>query len=291
VKFVLITVLILLVALFVWLLSQDTREADKLAEEKSKKEEADRAGKRAVNGAKRQCFDAYREQLAVERNLGLIKAALTENGGFHYIGELFAFRSETEHKRLMSYEYRQQLAARVLNPLNEAISRHCPYKDGKYSLPADYDMFLTPDEYYEQQLSYRGTAAIYQTDLEFWQERLTLTNKKIKKFREDPSNRFWFEMWEVLEPFFEELQVQYRVSIDQAPSHEAALLFTKDLTERIEQELYKKGVSVMRYFTATPNEREKYFRHDRSGSDRPAFIRESDGICFEKGTCAIAKNV
>ncbi|MBP5185279.1 MAG: hypothetical protein J6113_09235 [Lachnospiraceae bacterium] len=288
-KYVLIILVMALVGLFVWLLSQDTKEADKQAEENRKQAAAAKAGKKAISSLQTQCFDAYRKQLAEERNLGLIKSALSGNTGLRYVAELFAFREETEARRLMSYEYRQQLAARVLNPLNDAVSQFCPYKAGSYTLPEGYDMFLTPEEYYDQQLSYRGTAAIYQTDLEFWQERLDLTNRKRARLKEDPANRFWFELWEALKPFFEEMQVKYRKDIEEAPSREAALLFTKDLTERIEQELFRKGVSVMRYFSATPNEREKYFKTEASGSDRPAIIRESDGICLEKGAQTTGK--
>ncbi len=282
-KYVLIILLVALVGLFVWLLSQDTKEADQRAEENRKQAEAAKAGKKAINSIQTQCFDAYRKQLCEERNLGLIKSALSGNSGLRYISELFAFREETEARRLMSYEYRQQLAARVLDPLNGTVGGFCPYKNGTYTLPEGYDMFLTPEEYYDQQLSYRGTAAIYQTDLEFWQERLELTNRKRAKLKEDATNRFWFELWDVLKPFFEEMQVKYRMEIEEAPSREAALLYTKDLTERIEQELFRKDVSIMRYFSATPNEREKYFKTESTGNDRPALIRESNGICLEKG--------
>ena len=287
---VFLTILLMaLVGLFVWLLSQDTKEADQKAEENRKQAAAARAGKKAISSIQTQCFDAYRKQLCEERNLGLIKSALSGNSALRYIGELFAFREETEARRLMSYEYRQQLAARVLNPLNEAVSGFCPYKNGEYTLPEAYDMFLTPEEYYDQQLSYRGTAAIYQTDLEFWQERLELTNKKRTKLKEDATNRFWFELWDGLKPLLEEMQVKYRMEIEEAPSREAALLFTKDLTERIEQELFRKGVSVLRYFSATPNEREKYFKTEAAGTDRPAIIREGSGICLEKGSQVTGK--
>lgn len=290
-RYFLIGVLVLLVALFVWLLSQDTREADKKEEEKNKRNEAEKAGKKAVNSAKRQCFEAYRQQLVEERNLGLCKDMFVNDAGFRYISEFMAFKLRTEEHRLMSYEYKQQLAVTVLDPLNAALKRFCNYKDGEYSLPDTFDMFLTPEEYYDQQLSYRGTAAIYQTDLEFWQERLMLTQKRRAKLKEDKANAFWWDLFEAMKPFFEEMQVKYRVEIDEAASREAALLYTKDLAERIEQELFRKGISVTRYYAATPKEREKYFRTDPKGVDRPAIVREADGICFEKGVVTSTKIV
>ena len=288
-KYVLIALLTVLVAIFVLLLSQDTREIDRKEEEKQKRNEAEKAGKKAVNNVKRQCFEAYRQQLIEERNLGLCKAALAENSGLHYLSEFFAFRDETENHRLMSYEYRQQLAKRVLEPMNDAVSAACPFKGGKYVLPETFDMFLTPEEYYDQQLSYRGTAVIYQTDLEFWQERLELTAKKREKIKNEATNRFWSGLFEALRPLLEEMQTEYRKAIDEAPSREAALLYTKDLAERIEQELFRKGLSVMWYYTATPKEREKYFRQEQAGAERPAILRESDGICYEKGVHSAAK--
>ncbi len=280
---VLVILLAALIGLFVWMLSQDTREKDREEAENNRKESERRTEKRLMDGAKRECFESYRQLQIDERNYALYKAALNDKAALYYIRELFAFRDETEKHRLMSYEYRKQLAERVLDPMKAAISEHCPYKDDEYTVSQSFDVFLTPEEYYDQQLSYRGTSVIYQTDAEFWQERLERSREKRVKLAADPANSFWNDLWRRLKPLLEEAEVKYRKNIDEAASREAALLYTKDITERIEQELYRSGISVMWYVTATPKEREKYFRIENGGAELPALVREESNICYEKG--------
>lgn len=282
-KYILILLLVPLVALFVWMMIQSAKEKDSEELENKKIVEVKKTEKRAVDAIKRECFEAYRQLQIDEQNYALFKAALSEKSGLYYIRELFAFRDETEKHRLMSHEYRHQLAERVLDPMKAAVSASCPFKNGEYTTSQTFDVFLTPEEYYDQQLSYRGSSAIYQTDNEFWKDRLQRCQEKRVKLANDSANAFWIDLWKRLKPLLEEAETTYRDNIENAASREAALLYTKDLTERIEQELFRSGISVMWYLLATPGEREKYFKTESSGTELPALVRESNGICYEKG--------
>lgn len=282
-KIILSLALLLLVALFIFLLSADMKDSEKKDAETKAKEKEEKHRQKELDDVKRKCFESYRLMQIDERAYGLYKNAFCEKGIFYHLAEFFAFRSETEEHRLMSYEYRTQLAERVLDPLRAAVNAVIPFKNGQYSVPETFDVFLTPDEYFDQQLSYRGVAAIYQSDDEFFKERYEKNIEKQKKMAEDPVNAFYADLWKRLKPILEEMETEYRDNIKDAASREAALLYTKSLSERLEEELYRSGICVMWYYRCTPGERAKYFKTSSDRAETPAIVRESDGICYEKG--------
>lgn len=281
--FILSLILLLLVALVVFLLSADLKDDEKRTAETKKKEKEAKHEQKELDEIKRQCFESYRQMQIAERAYNLYRTAFCDKGIFYYLAEFFAFRSETEEHRLMSHEYKAQLSERVLNPLKAAVNASCPYKNGEYTVPETFDVFLTPDEYYDQQLSYRGVSAIYQSDSEFFRERLEKNMEKQVKMAKDPSNAFFADLWRRIKPLLEKAENEYRSNINEAASREAALLYTKELSENFEEELYRSGIGVMWYFRCTPGERERYFKTDPGRPDVPAIVRESDGICYEKG--------
>lgn len=282
-KFLLSVALLLLVALFVFLLSSDMKESEKKDAKEKEKEKEEKHEQKELADIKRKCFESYRQMQVAERSYALFKAAFCEKGIFYYLSEFFAFRSETEAHRLMSHEYRTQLSERVLNPLKAAVNESLPFKNGQYTVPQNFDVFLTPDEYYDQQLSYRGVSAIYQSEKEFFEERYERNLEKQKKLAEEPANAFFADLWRRLKPILEEMDGDYRTNISDAASREAALLYTKVLAEKIEEELFRSGISVMWYIRCTPGERSRYFKSGTALAERPAIVRESDGICYEKG--------
>lgn len=288
-KFFLIIVVMLLLSLFIFLMVTEskTKQEKEQTGSKQKQVKKERAGQdggtSGMEAVRRRCFDLYCAYLSEEQKFKLCRQVFCERGVFLYLRELYAFRKLSTSRRMMSNEYRKLLLEGILDPMREAVSTSFPFRNGIYCVPEQFDLFLTPEEYYEQQLSYRNSQEQGSSEEKFWTERLLRSDEKLKKLEADAGNQFFRNLWDLCRPLLEEAEGLYRERILEAPGREAADLLTKDFTERFEEALYRGGVRVLWYAAASPEEREQHFTRNSGQGEKPALLREEDGLNYVKG--------
>lgn len=282
----LIVLLLLLLALFLFILIADASQPKETrqANQNSNDSRIVTASSQEADRYKRRCFETYREYQCEEQKYRLYRQAFLEHGIFYYLRELFAFRTESLERKMKSEEYKKKVLDEILTPLRESVHTFLPYHNNTYHVPEQFEMFLTPEEYYEQQLSYRNASPeTPASELEFWRGRLSRNDENLKKLQTDPSNAFFLKLWMSCSPLLEEAETTYREALQAAPNREAANLLTKDLTERIEEVLYRCGILVLTYDAANEAEKSRAFTVAVGQTQAPAILREKDGLVYEKG--------
>ena len=277
----LVILLAVLLAFFIFALIADASQPQ---QEQPKSSAVSRSSANEIERYKKRCFETYREYQIEEQKYRLYRQVFCDRGIFHYIQELFAFRIESMNRKMKGDEYKTKVLDEILTPLREAIHESFPYKDGSYHVTESFDMFLTPSEYYEQQLSYRTSASdTPASEAMFWRGRLSRNDEKLQKLQADPANAFFLKLWMSCSPILEEAEVSYRTQLLAASNRDTANQLTKDLLEHIEETLFRCGVVVLRYENANDVERTTAFSPSGTQTEAPAIVREKDGLVYEKG--------
>lgn len=277
----LVILLAILLAFFIFVLVADASQPQQT---QTKSSAVSRASTNEIERYKKRCFETYREYQIEEQKYRLYRQVFCERGIFHYVQELFSFRTESLNRKMKGDEYKSKVLDGILTPLREIIHASFPYKDGSYHVLNSFDMFLTPSEYYEQQLSYRNaTSDTPASEAMFWRGRLSRNDEKLQKLQADPTNAFFLKLWLSCSPILEEAETNYREQLLSAPNRDTANQLTKDLLERIEESLFRCGVVVLRYENANEPERSSAFSSAGTQTEAPAIIREKDGLIYEKG--------
>ena len=278
---ILIILLAILLAFFIFALIADASQPES---EPSKKSSVSRSATSESERYRKRCFETYREYQIEEQKYRLYRQVFCDHGIFHYLKELFAFRTESLNRKMKGDEYKSKVLDEILTPLRESIHTSFPYKNTTDHVPDSFDMFLTPNEYYEQQLSYRTTPAdTPASEAMFWRGRLSRNDEKLQKLQADPANAFFLKLWLSCSPLLEEAETTYREQLIAAPNRDTANQLTKDLLERIEETLFRCGVVVLRYENANDSERTTAFSPAGTQTEAPAIVREKDGLIYEKG--------
>jgi len=277
----LVILLAILLAFFIFALIADASQPQ---QEQPKPSAVSRSSTNEIERYKKRCFETYREYQIEEQKYRLYRQVFCDRGIFHYIQELFAFRSESLSRKMKGDEYKAKVLDEILTPLREAIHASFPYKDAAYHVPDSFDMFLTPGEYYEQQLSYRTSSSdTPASEAMFWRGRLSRNDEKLQKLQTDPANAFFLKLWLSCSPILEEAETTYRSQLLAASNRDTANQLTKDLLERIEETLFRCGVIVLRYENVNDSERTTAFSPAGTQTEAPAIVREKDGLVYEKG--------
>ena len=277
----LIILLAVLLAFFIFVLVADASQPQK---EQSKTSAVSRSSTNEIERYKKRCFETYREYQVEEQKYRLYRQVFCDRGIFRYVQELFAFRTESLNRKMKGDEYKSKVLDEILTPLRETVHASFPYKDTSYHVPDGFDMFLTPDEYYEQQLSYRTAASdTPASEAMFWRGRLSRNDEKLQKLQADPTNAFFLKLWLSFCPILEEAETTYRSQLLAATNRDTANELTKDLLERIEETLFRCGIVILRYENASDSERSSAFTAAGTQTEAPAIIREKDGLIYEKG--------
>lgn len=277
----LIILLAILLAFFIFALIADASQPQ---QEQSKTSAISRSSTNEIERYKKRCFETYREYQIEEQKYRLYRQVFCDNGIFHYLQEFFAFRTESLNRKMKGDEYKSKVLDGILTPLRETIHASFPYKDASYHVPDHFDMFLTPNEYYEQQLSYRTTTSdTPASEAMFWRGRLSRNDEKLQKLQADPSNAFFLKLWLSCSPLLVEAETAYREQLLAAQNRDTANQLTKDLLERIEETLFRCGIVVLRYENANASEQTSAFSPAGTQTESPAIIREKDGLIYEKG--------
>ena len=277
----LVILLAVLLAFFIFVLVAD---ASRPQPEQTRESAVSRSAANEIERYKKRCFETYREYQIEEQKYRLYRQVFCDRGIFHYIQELFAFRAESLNRKMKGDEYKSKVLDEILTPLREAIHASFPYKDAAYHVPDSFDMFLTPNEYYEQQLSYRNAASdTPASEAMFWRGRLSRNDEKLQKLQADPANALFLKLWLSCNPILIEAETIYRQQLLAAPNRDTANQLTKELLERIEETLFRCGIVVLRYENANLTEQSSAFIPAGSQTEAPAIIREKDGIIYEKG--------
>ena len=273
--------LAVLLAFFIFVLVADASQPQ---QEKVKESAVSRSSANEIERYKKRCFETYREYQIEEQKYRLYRQVFCDRGIFHYIQELFAFRAESLNRKMKGDEYKTKVLDEILTPLRETIHASFPYKDASYHVPDNFDMFLTPNEYYEQQLSYRTNASdTPAAEAMFWRGRLSRNDEKLQKLQADPANAFFLKLWLSCSPILEEAETRYRTQLLAASHRDTANQLTKDLLEHIEETLFRCGIVVLRYENANDSERTAAFSPAGVLPEAPAIVREKDGLVYEKG--------
>lgn len=279
-----ILLVILLTVLLVFFIFVLVADASQPQQEQVKESAVSRSSANEIARYKKRCFETYREYQIEEQKYRLYRQVFCDRGIFYYLRELFAFRAESLNRKMKGDEYKTKVLDEILTPLRESIHANFPYKDAAYHVPDSFDMFLTPNEYYEQQLSYRSTASdTPASEAMFWRGRLSRNDEKLQKLQADPSNAFFLKLWLSCSPILEEAETTYREQLLTAPNRDTANQLTKDLLERIEETLFRCGIVVLRYENADDSERTSAFSPAGTQKEAPAIVREKDGLIYEKG--------
>ena len=189
----LIILLAILLAFFIFALIADASQPQ---QEQSKTSAISRSSTNEIERYKKRCFETYREYQVEEQKYRLYRQVFCDRGIFRYVQELFAFRTESLNRKMKGDEYKSKVLDEILTPLRETVHASFPYKDTSYHVPDGFDMFLTPDEYYEQQLSYRTAASdTPASEAMFWRGRLSRNDEKLQKLQADPANAFFLKLW------------------------------------------------------------------------------------------------
>lgn len=287
--------LALALAFFVFVLIADaSRSRDEPSDARSSgalKGTERKQGTRALDAEllryKKRCFETYRDYQIAEQKYRLYRQVFCSAGGelgvFHYLQELFSFYKESLNRKMKGSEYKSRVLDGILTPMREHIHKSFPYKDAGYHVSEQFDMFLTPEEYYEQQLSYR-TQPFESADVElsFWRGRLSRNDENLKKLQTESGNAFFLKLWLSLAPLLEEAELRYREALRNASGREGANELTKTLTEKLEEALFRCGVLVLRFENAADAERKVAFV-TASEPEAPAIVREKDSLVYEKG--------
>ena len=277
----LVILLAILLAFFIFALIADASQPQ---QEQVKESSVSRSSANEIERYKKRCFETYREYQIEEQKYRLYRQVFCDHSIFHYIQELFAFRSESLNRKMKGDEYKAKVLDEILTPLRETIHAIFPYKDGSYHVTESFDMFLTPNEYYEQQLSYRNSASdTPAAEAMFWRGRLSRNDEKLQKLQADPANAFFLKLWLSCSPVLEEAETTYRSQLIAAANRDTANQLTKDLLEHIEETLFRCGIVVLRYENANDAERTTAFSPAGTQTEAPAIVREKDGLVYEKG--------
>lgn len=277
----LVILLTVVLAFFIFVLVADASQPQ---QEQIKESAVSRSSANEIERYKKRCFETYREYQIEEQKYRLYRQVFCDRGIFYYIRELFAFRAESLNRKMKGDEYKRKVFDEILTPLRESIHANFPYKDATYHVPASFDMFLTPSEYYEQQLSYRTSSSdTPASEAMFWRGRLSRNDEKLQKLQADPANAFFLKLWLSCSPLLEEAETTYREQLLAAPNRDTANQLTKDLLERIEETLFRCGIIVLRYENANDSERTLAFSPAGTQTEAPAIVREKDGLIYEKG--------
>ena len=277
----LVILLAVLLAFFIFVLVADASQPQ---QEQAKTSAVSRSSSNEIERYKKRCFETYREYQIEEQKYRLYRQVFCDHGIFHYVQELFAFRTESLNRKMKGDEYKSKVLDGILTPLREIIHASFPYKDASYHVPDHFDMFLTPNEYYEQQLSYRTTTSdTPASEAMFWRGRLSRNDEKLQKLQADPSNAFFLKLWLSCSPLLVEAETAYREQLLAAQNRDTANQLTKDLLERIEETLFRCGIVVLRYENANDSEQTSAFSSAGTQTEAPAIVREKDGLIYEKG--------
>lgn len=277
----LVILLAILLAFFIFALVADASQPQ---QEQPKTSAVSRPSTNEIERYKKRCFETYREYQIEEKKYRLYRQVFCDLGIFHYIQELFAFRTESLNRKMKGDEYKSNVLDGILTPLRETIHASFPYKDSAYHVPDSFDMFLTPNEYYEQQLSYRTASSdAPASEAMFWRGRLSRNDEKLQKLQADPINAFFLKLWLSCSPVLIEAETTYREQLLAASNRDTANQLTKDLLERIEETLFRCGIVVLRYENANDSERTSAFTPAGTQTEAPAIVREKDGLIYEKG--------
>ncbi len=277
----LVILLAVLLAFFIFVLIADASQPQ---QSQSKESAVSRSSNNEIERYKKRCFETYREYQIEEQKYRLYRQVFCDRGIFYYIQELFAFRTESLNRKMKGDEYKSKVLDETLTPLHKSVHAIFPYKDGAYHVPDSFDMFLTPNEYYEQQLSYRSSASdTPASEAMFWRGRLSRNDENLQKLQSDPTNAFFLRLWLSCSPLLQEAETTYREQLLAASNRDTANQLTKDLLERIEETLFRCGVVVLRYENANEPERSSAFSSAGTQTEAPAIIREKDGLIYEKG--------
>lgn len=277
----LIILLAILLAFFIFALIAD---ASQPKTEQTKSSSVSRSASGEIERYKVRCFETYRDYQTEEQKYRLYRQVFCDHGIFHYLRELYAFRTESLNRKMKGDEYKHAVLDDILTPMREMLHSSFPFKDSHYHVPSGFDMFLTPDEYYEQQLSYRTTSSdTLASEAMFWRGRLSRNDEKLQKLQSDPSNAFFLKLWLSCSPLLEEAETTYREQLLEAQNRETANQLTKALLERLEETLFRCGIIVLRYENANDTERNTAFTPAGTHTEAPAIIREKDGLIYEKG--------
>jgi len=277
----LVILLALLLAFFIFALVAD---ASQPKQDTPKESAVSRSANNEIERYKKRCFETYREYQIEEQKYRLYRQVFCDRGIFHYIQELFAFRIESLNRKMKGDEYKSKVLDVILTPLRETLHTSFPYIDSCYHVPEHFDMFLTPNEYYEQQLSYRTTASdTAASEAMFWRGRLSRNDENMQKLQTDPANAFFLKLWLSCKPLLEEAETIYRSELLAASNRDTANQLTKDLLERIEETLFRCGIVILRYENANEFEQVSAFSPAGPQTEAPAIIREKDGLVYEKG--------
>lgn len=278
---ILIILLAALLAFFIFALVADASQPQ---QKQAKVSAVTRSSVNEIERYKKRCFETYQEYQTEEQKYRMYRQVFCDHSIFHYIQELFAFRSESLNRKMKGDEYKTKVLDEILTPLRETIHASFPYKDGSYHVTKSFDMFLTPSEYYEQQLSYRNSASdTPASEAMFWRGRLSRNDENLQKLQADPGNAFFLKLWLSFSPVLEEAETTYRSQLLAASNRDTANQLTKDLLERIEETLFRCGIVVLRYENANDTERTTAFSPAGALTEAPAIIREKDGLIYEKG--------
>lgn len=277
----LVILLAILLAFFIFVLVADASQPQQT---QTKSSAISRSSANEIERYKKRCFETYQEYQAEEQKYRLCRQVFCDRGIFQYIQELFAFRTESLNRKMKGDEYKSKVLDGILTPLREMIHASFPYKDGSYHIPNSFDMFLTPSEYYEQQLSYRTSSSdTPASEAMFWRGRLSRNDEKLQKLQSDPTNAFFLKLWLSCSPILEDAETTYREQLLAAPNRDTANELTKELLERIEDTLFRCGIVILRYENANDSERTVAFSPAGTQTEAPAILREKDGLIYEKG--------
>lgn len=247
-----------------------------------------KSGNTELAGYRRRSFESYRNYQEQELIYRQYRSIFCEEGIFFFLKNLFTFRRSSEERHINAADYRKAVLEDILDPLNRRISEEIPYSDGEYRLNTTFTMFLTADEYYEQQLAYsKEQCGTVEKETVFWQERLARNEEKLGKLHADSGNQFFRTLWETCKPLLEEAEAGYRTALRSAPTRDAGYRLTRDLTDRLEETLFRNGIQVLWYERALGELQKKAFIRGTAAQEAPAILRERDGLVYEKGIAVL----